>query len=101
MSDLTETRILVSPSIPNGTKLLLLLVFVLIAPWSCALIYFIRENLGKKMVVSEANRRLPDAGLGTGERKGERGLAVSSHLLPVAVPVPRMLPAPHNPCGAM
>lgn len=77
-----ETQVLLSPSIPNGTKLLLLLVFVLIAPWSYALIYLIRENLGQKMVVPEANSSLPDVGLGTGRTKGERGLAVSSHLLP-------------------
>lgn len=38
VSDLMEARIFPSPSIPNGTKLLLLLVFVLTAPWSYALI---------------------------------------------------------------
>lgn len=57
--------------------------FVLIALWSYALIYFIRENLGKKMAFCKANSSLPSGGLGTGGTKGERGLAVPSHLLPV------------------
>lgn len=52
------------------------------------MIYFTRENLGEKMVVSEANSSLPDVGLGTGGTTGEMGLAVPSQLLAVAVPVP-------------
>lgn len=47
VSGLTETRVFLFPSIPNGTDLLITVVVFLIAPWSYALIHFFRENLGK------------------------------------------------------
>lgn len=50
-----------SPSIPNGTELLISVAFSLIAPWSYALIYSFRENSGGKMDVSQANSGLPCA----------------------------------------
>lgn len=62
VSDLTERQVFLSPSIPHGTELLITAVFFLIVPWSYALIYcFFRENLGKKMVVSQGNSGPPRA----------------------------------------
>lgn len=46
LSDLMETQAFLSPSILSGTELLIAIVFFLIAPGSCALLYFFRENLG-------------------------------------------------------
>lgn len=94
VSDLTETRVILSPSIPHGTELLITVVFFLIAPWSYALIYFFRENLGKKMVVSQANSSLPRAAdYGQGwelvrqkERGAQQGPLTS---FPVVVPALR------------
>lgn len=51
------------------------------------------------MAVSEANSSLLGVGLRTGETKGERGLAVPSHLPPVAVPVPGQPQHPRAPTG--
>ena len=62
ISELTEPQVVISPSVPNGAELLITVVFFfLIAPWSYALIYFFREHLGKKIVVSEANSGWPRA----------------------------------------
>lgn len=86
-----------SPSAPNGTKLLLLLVFYLIAPWSYALIYFIRENLGIKMVVSEANSSLPDVRAGNWWHERRQGLGSALPAPCCACVCARIAPAPHNP----
>lgn len=78
---------------PKWYQALIAVGFCLNCTLELCLDYFIRENLGKKMVVSEANSSL----LGTGRTKGERGLAVSSSLLPCGCGCATMAPSTPQP----